>query len=203
MKQHPILFSTPMVQAILQGNKTQTRRIKNLNQVNECPEKWNFKEMDTIITLNNKHIHGAIFSLNETSHRIINGCPYGNLGDILWVRETWKNNNFPQCGGYYEYKADCDYPEAKFNKGIWKPSIHMPKSACRIWLLITDIRVERLQSISEQDAIAEGAMTLTPSDNLPAIVRYHMLWDIINGPDSWTQNPWVWVIEFKRVEKPC
>ena len=170
IKQKPILFSTEMVRAILDRRKTQTRRI--------------LKEIK-----------------NE-------GCPYGKIGDRLWVREPFcdadpayfdKKGNLVQ----YAYKAD-NYPIGTFK---WKPSIFMPKKASRITLEITNIRVERLNDISEQDAIAEGVEECDDKyhddcqyGSIGNICSYKTLWESINGQGSWGQNPWVWVIEFKRVE---
>lgn len=200
MKQHPILFSTPMVQAIIEGRKTQTRRIMNFCKMPDYRDlelaiEPVYRELKTY----DDGTFRAIFDTNEDPFSEV--CRYGKVGDILWVRERYFHH--PKNEGDYHYFADYENP-LSFKGTGWKshPSIHMPKSACRLWLQITDIRVERLQEISEQDAIAEGALTITPSDDLPAVVRYHMLWDIINGPESWIQNPFVWVIEFKQIAKP-
>jgi len=178
MKNVPILFSTTMVQAILNGSKTMTRRVvKNFAATYECP--------------------------------------YGQIGDVLWVRETHQYTdaslNF-QPG--YVYKAtDPDWETMEGWK--WNPSIHMPKAACRLWLKVTNVRVERLQDISEEDAIAEGIERINPEGLLafksyavdyPATVfpyvSFQTLWHKINGRESWEANPWVWVIEFEPCEMP-
>lgn len=203
MKQHPILFSTPMVQAILEGRKTQTRRIMKFCKMPDYRDlelaiEPVFRELKTY----DDGTFRAIFDTNEDSFSEV--CRYGHVGDILWVRETWTKALFT-IGGESTFLYKATEGKVKLEEGgfaKYKPNIHMPKVACRIWLQVTDIRVERLQSINEQDAIEEGALTITPSDDLPAVVRYHMLWDIINGPDSWNQNPFVWVIEFKKIAKP-
>lgn len=177
MKTHPIIFSTPMVQAILAGRKTMTRRV--------C-----------------KH-EGAI---KYASHPLIPketkwlNCPYGyEIGDVLWVRESF---------GYYSntlfYKSDDSLAAEK-----WKPSIHMTKSACRLFLEVVSIRVERLQEITYQDIIKEGMPKYFSEPSPSAWFEY--LWDSINGkktsgsrlPSSdYKSNPFVWVIEFKRIDKP-
>lgn len=176
MKERPILFSAPMVRALLEGRKTQTRRIVKL------PAKDGSGD------------NRFVFDDAEGRKRFID-CPYGEPGDRLWVRETWRP---AQVDGMAWYAATCgDETHER-----WKPSIHMPRWASRITLEITGVRVEQLQDISESDAIAEG---VTPSD-MKAIScldrnyhAYFMLWESINGSGSWDLNPWVWVIEFRRI----
>lgn len=124
-------------------------------------------------------------------------CPYGNIGDLLYVRETWALVN----GCDYFYKAGFK-PNVVFqNVGElkWKPSIHMPKDAARIWLEITGVRVEALQNISSRDAVLEGM----PENGQPFVGQFKNLWCKINGVGSWDQNPFVWIVEFKKVTKPC
>lgn len=186
MKTTPILFSTPMVQAILAGTKNQTRRIVK----------------DKLLQTNTNEFEEEEFLLLTTKD-----SPYGSVGDILWVRETFhkiKHN-------YFIYKANHDHQAMK-----WKPSIFMPKEACRIFLKITSVRAERLQKISGEDAINEGIEVIHNSTvavyqkyNLKEklgttnpILSYQTLWEKINGAESWNTNPFVWVIEFERVEKP-
>ena len=182
IKERPILFSGPMVRAILEGRKTQTRRI-----------------VKDGIPLGN---------WNET----LNKCPYGKPGERLWVRETWA----PVTIGY-AYKADGVYIEES-PVWKWKPSIHMPRVASRILLEITDIRVECLQEISEEDAKAEGLRRFAKFgveewggvEAHPQVKNhfrwydkpieaFKQLWEHINGRESWKQNPWVWVVEFKMI----
>ena len=206
MKQRPILFSTPMVEAILNQTKTQTRRIVKGIEI------FNNK------TQTNSSIKRDIKNKNIT-------CPYGRVGDVLWVRETWqKRNENAIKEGFEKY-----YYKASFNgcsDAGWKPSIYMPKDAARIFLQITDIRIERLQEITNEDAKAEGIIKLLVDNELP-IPRieyknylnpykhhslpetwntpYHSfqsLWESINGSDSWELNPFVWVVEFKQIAKP-
>jgi len=176
MKERPILFSGAMVRALLDGSKTQTRRA-----VKGAPLDW-------------LEMYG--FTPEFVANSGNGMCRYGQPGDRLFVRETWlKTNPFSDGGLHtYGYRAT---DEAEFPDAIWKPSIHMPRIASRITLEITSVRVERLQDISEADAQAEGVYT---DPACPAYDAYQTLWDQINGPDSWAENPWVWVIEFKRVQ---
>ncbi|WP_417200083.1 hypothetical protein [Bizionia sp.] len=205
MKYIPILFSTNMVQAILEGRKTQTRRVIK-----------NFPNSDEAINLKDVYEHSPEY-FYEVS-------PYGKPGDILWVRETFRKvNHYGFDYEFHQYKAGgtsahCEVIDMDqlLHDDKWKPSIHMPKAACRIFLKITDVRVERLQDISEQDAIAEGIEKLGASfgyrnylnkAGLPVswYSSYHSfqsLWENINGSDNWKSNPWVWVISFERTTKP-
>ena len=189
-----------MVQAILRGEKTQTRRIikpQPTAQLIECGTGKKYWAINPD-KLNSEYFH----------HN------YGMVGDILWVRETY----MPLTLGF-AYNADGIWNE-KFSGVRWKPSIFMPKEACRIKLKINNIRVERLNDISESDAIQEGVdrwieerMRSKPvhykvyyhekgdesSFSSCPIVSYETLWQSINGEDSWKLNPWVWVIEFERI----
>ncbi len=211
MKERPILFSTEMVKAILDDRKTQTRRV-----IKPQPEKgrsyfgWIMPERNHIAF----GYENRIFSWHK--------FPYGQPGDVLWVRETFRKSDFPDYEGKYEFKANCNNPDANYNNGIWKPSIHMPKAAARIWLEITDVKVERVQDISYNDAIAEGIESWPspihkgrtsyqdyldpgkPGIDCPCVTpyfSYFSLWSKINGTESWDANPWVWVITFKVLSK--
>lgn len=200
-KETPIIFSTLMVQAILSRTKTQTRRI--IKPQPDDSGLWNDDKyprgLDSLLT-------GWNGVTDDTAESKEFKCPYGKVSDILWVRETFlilpPNMVF--------YKADIENKAT----GKWKPSIFMPKIACRIRLKITNIRVEKLQDISEEDAIAEGIIAVQrpggfgfglkkewdykfPLHERTPIDAYRMLWDKINGKHSWDTNPWVWVIEFK------
>ena len=199
MRRHPILFSTEMVKAILEGRKTQTRRIiKSRHESGMFAVSTAKYEPDAVGYYHNR----CVDSLDWDEGTVDGGgilCPYGEVGDILWVREGWR-----YAGGYeskpdysvmdisqFVYKADEEW------NGPFKPSIHMPKNACRIFLEITDIKVERLQDISESDCCKEGC-------GLPVLRDYKKpkfaaLWKSINGDESWDKNPWVWVIEFKVI----
>ena len=194
-----------MVQAILDGSKTQTRRIKGLEEVNYNPDEWIYDGFEF-------GLHHFKLSYSTGHHPQINErkptikCPYGELGDVLWVRETWQTLGDQYGEGIeYAYKADIKEDD-KFSEGlIWKPSIHMPKAACRIFLKVKSIRVERLQDISEEDAEAEGVMPCTlnsQTGNYCYKYGFIKIWHQINGEASWNTNPFVWVIEFERCEKP-
>lgn len=194
MKEKPILFSDPMVRAILDGTKMQTRRVAKP-----------VKHPD----LGNLYEPGALVLEREPQHVIDRSCPYGQPGDRLWVREAFAHvldDKFGPVPDSIVYRADegnSDWPHG------WRPSIHMPRLASRILLEITGVRVERLQEISEADAIAEGIIDGgkywygnpgKPAHKIAGPVNaYRDLWESINGPGAWAANPWVWVIEFKRV----
>lgn len=200
MKNTPILFSTPMVLAILDDIKSQTRR-----EVKGPDPK------DTFIHSTNG-IWYSFMPFGETKSKYIFNIknPYGNAGDKLWVRETVSKHTV---NGKYVYKASIDnlLPEEK--QGIiWKPSIHMEAWQARIFLTICNIRVERLLDISDLDAMAEGIKEYSKDgivskywineslswNDMPRSPReaYFKLWDEINGKDSHKKNPWVWVITF-------
>lgn len=239
----PILFSTPMVLAILEDRKTQTRRTKGLEKINENPDNWKFDRYAVDMAFNKI---GIIFSNdNEEIH-----IPFkANIGDVFWVRETFEyfESNYNPHGNpldknstvKIQFKADRkvseEFPiegikalkafaEIQNLKSIFKPSIFMPKPACRIFLKIKNIRVERLQEISEKDAIAEGIIEILPQAypqyrewknylnpynphgykshyNNP-INSFCSLWHSINGKGSWNANPFVWVYELEKIEKP-
>lgn len=209
-KEHPILFSTPMVEAILAGRKVMTRRTNNLKKISlgateiVRSEKW-AKQGDWVARFKYEN------TIDQYEVTDVIRCPYGTVGDILWVRETWLYNDDVTIP--YAYKADYNNEYQKKMKGHWKPSIHMPKAAARIWLAITDVSVERLQDISEEDAISEGIQELKArhDDGERYWINYmqiddvfwnakhsfHSLWENISGAQSWDDNPWVWAIEFK------
>lgn len=193
MKEKPIIFSTEMVKAILDGRKTQTRRVIKPQPVN-CgivfPQglSRNFFFQDDYY--------------NEPEHSVgeYRKCPYGFVGDRLWVRETWTGDVW--CG--YAYKADgtmlpIDCGEIEFTR--WKPSIHMPRRVSRINLLVKNIRVERIQGISEEDAISEGCKDYVGIYYSSCRHNFINLWNSINEKRGygWNVNPWVWVIEFSKI----
>lgn len=199
-KERPIIFSGPMVRAILDGNKTQTRRVVKPQPVDlqwgPGAEPW------------------------DASTGYALRCPYGNQGDRLWVRETWVP--FEQDGPKALYRADADEDgtipylctgAGGFGGGVcnatidrWRPSVYMPRWASRITLEITGIRLELLHRISEADAIAEGCPLVNPDPFIPgyggssASGWFSQLWESIHGNDSWLANPWVWVVEFRPLE---
>lgn len=217
MKERPILFSGHMVRAILEGRKTQTRRVWKLPKWAEWDCIQGGEESGSLIP-KDPALRGW-YSVDEVA------CPYGQIGDRLWVRESFamhtKGADALQ-GTEYDapwYRADSDSYGLLGHDGLgpvyaedleWKPSIHMPRTACRIILEITGLRVERLTAISEADSLAEGikegigdfagcyccgpAMSGTTASEC-----YSRLWDAINGHGAWEENPWVWIVEFKRV----
>lgn len=232
MNFHPILFSTTMVQAILEGRKTMTRRI--IKPQPTSGESWQS------VLANNPHDHNWRDAFTNSKIK----CPYGQLGDILWVRETWapflrdtetepgyqELIKFAADGAEFPFKHLKDFSEQGWHN---RPSIHMPKAACRIFLKIKSIKVERLQNISVGDAVDEGIeFWNVDSDRFRggelvadfknymwrddekyedyffpayanAIDSFKSLWQKINGIESWQANPWLWVVEFERTEKPC
>ncbi|HBR33746.1 MAG TPA: hypothetical protein DD734_03870 [Firmicutes bacterium] len=200
MKEWPILFSAPMVRAILDGHKTQTRRVIDKDVSNRF-------DIDTDGTA-----FAYIDQATGDSYKPHDICIY-KPGDILWVRETWcdiydiRGMNLPprpikECDTFY-YKADYNF-DAPVLK--WRPSIHMPKRAARIWLEVKDVRVERVQDIRPEDCESEGIDDWCddgihdPSDALRK--QFHNLWDAINTKRGygWDANPWVWAIEFTMKE---
>lgn len=226
MKTKPILFSTPMVQAIINGTKTQTRRTKGLDNLNKNPDWFRYDGISNYIDHLYKHYFELVDLQGEPKEQYTSVDAYVKAGDILWVRETFADATLGEklSPKTVAYKADYTNEENNLpkNKGIWKPSIFMPKEACRLWLKVTDVSVERLQDISEDDAIAEGARGSIPIDKLCKHVdrcknRYmhetlnnmsgHQLgfldiWADINGLEYWFANPWVWVYKFERCEMP-
>ncbi len=211
MNDYPILFSGEMVRAILEGRKTQTRRVMKPQpsaDFSPITVEW---YAPTVEGRDGEEQPGTeIFGVygDEEGYR----CPYGAPGDRLWVRETWLLD-----GNVYLYKAN-------FGKGVlsdswqghWKPSIHMPRVASRITLEIVKVRVERVKDITRSDAILEGVSNVWSWDAgrnaehpehfsrallNPYVANYSVLWDKINAARGlgWDVNPWVWVIEFKQV----
>ena len=196
MKERPILFSGPMVRAILEGRKTQTRRVVKPQPPTAFVTVRVEDGTQASWCLRNQ----SAFDLPESAADWLTlRCPYGVPGDRLWVRETWGSctTNGTVCSGY---RADVALrPEIEAGVDRWRPSIHMPRWASRLLLEVKAVRVERLQEISEDDAFAEG---ISGGDWLGNPVgTYRELWDSINAKrgHSWESNPWVWVVEFERV----
>jgi hypothetical protein len=181
MKERPILFKPEMVRAILEGRKTQTRRVVKGIQIDGL-------------------MAAAAVTLRPSL--AISLCPYGVVGDRLWVREVWSiaEKKFDPEVSRIVYRADGvdPLPDAT-GRARWRPSIHMPRAASRLTLEVTEVRIERLHDISEEDARAEGVRPDPFRRTYTAINSFHVLWIDINGIDSWDSNPWVWVICFKKV----
>ena len=234
MKERPILMQTSMAEATLAGRKTQTRRMTGLDIINKNPDRW--VAASTYVNAKGEFIQ--VFNHKDHIDSIVDfKYPYGKPGDVLWVRESFFIDHNPidkTCKhDTVTYKAgllhrdvrrkgvayseadikemcqegwhDSDYPDGAIK---WKPSIHMPKAAARIWLQVTDIRVERLQSISDKDAISEGIMEIEPDEAykfdiddagscLSANSAFRSLIQSIHGPEIWKHNPWVWVVQFE------
>ena len=192
----PILFNTEMVRAILDGRKTCTRRI--CKDANECtvPD-MDFYNSDRRTYAVHNFVDKEHTEQLSTAERT---CPICT-GDILYVRETWKEA--PK--GYYYYEDWQKDDIADVTK--WNPSIHMPKEAARIWLKVTDVRVERLQEIPGEDLIKEGIDLFQSNYVRVAFDKFTNIWNYtIKKSDldryGWNANPWVWVIEFELCEKP-
>lgn len=250
----PILFSAPMIQAILEGRKKQTRRIiKNPSKI-ESDDNFEVVERCHLITaksglrkidVGNPYLWPEIYDHHRKDKEVDNyihlDCPYGQTGGALWVRETFsithqsQGHEYPEVeiedadfipknceGAYWKpcYHADWTRDETVEDRGFkWRPSIHMPRWINRITLEIKDIRVERLQDISEEDAEAEsivqfankgyahyGAILVDRNRIFQtdiefvgdtAVEAFRLLWQSINGSDSWNKNPWVWIVEFE------
>lgn len=235
MKERGVIFNGEMVRAILDGRKTQTRRIMKVQPKPSKSRPGDFwfssKKLESMVHVSdlapgNSPI--ADYHLFIQEHC----CPFGAVGDRIWVRETarceWQRGDFKDAA--FEtgvtYKADGErqsFRSAEQHKTFprrshaangdlaWHPSIHMPRWASRIMLEITDVRVERLNSMHDVDAMREGIQNLTTCSHsdfgIPGVVNaqhpvraFQLLWESIYGTDSWHANPWVWVIEFKRVE---
>ncbi|EPN8209765.1 TPA: hypothetical protein ACPZQA_004513 [Yersinia enterocolitica] len=203
MNEKPILFNSEMVNAILSGRKTQTRRIikvqpsehfhpQNIHGAMDFTAHWytpGVIDKDGYLQPARKDVFGVADEDEGYT------CPLGAVGDQLWVRET-----FGDCGVRLVYRADSDDGAACIVKR-WTPSIHMPRWASRINLLITGVRVERLQAITLGDICKEIGCGLY--DFRPATYGFQVwekLWKSIYGEENWEANPWVWVINFERME---
>lgn len=213
MKERGMIFNGEMVRAILDGRKTQTRRIMKPQPADDIargvfpnPNAFGWKS-------SLKHKYGS-----ATAHF----CPFGKPDDRIWVRETWARYNIDQNSHDIAYRATtpADWPE----EGRWRPSIHMPRWASRILLEITGVRVERLHAADESDLLDELGDMLEDCDSVagkafnhaehyaiagvpvglcPEMHGFKAWWDKVNGDGCFDSNPWVWVIEFKRVEVNC
>ncbi|ECC3484764.1 hypothetical protein ACW50_21025 [Salmonella enterica subsp. enterica] len=206
MKERGMIFNGEMVRAILDGRKTQTRRIMKNQPAGDYPETPALiRNVGTGFQWHGLYGESSIFN-----------CPLGSIGERIWVRETFRVHSRATDVATLVYRASVRnswteqthrVPVSVCNKPAtpekWTPSIHMPRWASRLLLEITDVRVERLHSISEEDAQAEGVQPacyeITPPEAAYR-VSFGEVWRGIYGEESWEANPWVWVIKFKRVE---
>jgi len=209
-KEHPIIMSAESVRAILDGQKTQTRRVikpqpvPTLEKICLVSDRWEIGQEGYV----------PADQRNTWQCNTVIKCPYGKVGDRLWVRETWDFramkgacavNRIVIIGYEADDTAKAVHVPLGYNPVVHRKkrsSIHMPKWAARIWLEITNVRVERIKDIDENDACAEGCELYTPETNLGPERTFQRLWDSINKKRGfgWEVNPWVWVVEFKRVE---
>lgn len=203
MREKPILFSEEMIRAILAGEKTQTRRV-----IKPQPKYDHFSHIGAGLT----GLWCGYLYLDDPAWEA--RCPYGKTGDQLWVRETFAT---PSKWDQYKpselldnwlrpdqlvYKATERYPDGDYYK--WRPSIFMPRWASRIQLQVESVRVERIQEISEKDALAEGTMhNGFVSKTVSEVAVFKGLWDEINERRGygWEKNPWVWVVEFSMIQE--
>lgn len=214
MRERPILFSGPMVRAILDGRKTQTRRVVyGISPLN----KYEGIIVGTV-PQERANLGKHNWADHETGESINALCPYGEAGDRLWVRETFASRVFDEHETptlakrkhYTMYRANGGDPADPMNwhnfGGRWKPAIHMPRWASRLTLGITAVRVERLQAITEDDSKAEGCDALVVDGVVECGRRksvYRDLWDKLNAKRGfgWATNPWVWVLEFRPLTR--
>lgn len=243
IKERPILFSAPMVRAILENRKTVTRRIVKSQYLDG---QWSVRPTES--PRHERHSHDWWLPTGSQPYAALPPCPYGQVGDRLWVREAWQADAQLDAvapremsqGEPIRYPADEAVRQtgcAMISPGKIRPSIHMPRWVSRILLEITDVRVERLKDISDEQAQAEGCFFTdygkrcfhggngwNDAGDCPAVVGHQQregwmwdkttsheqclgsarhafgnLWNKVNGPDAWDSNPWVWVVEFKRV----
>ena len=218
MRERPIIFNGPMARAMLAGDKTQTRRTKGLeyfSRPDNDPDGW------WCVRAADGH---AYMAYKQSPHERAVHCPYGQPGDRIWVREAVRGEEQASGIDGVRYLADDAFIPIKDSsasaeawlalhqyrrkRGATVPPIHMPRWTCRLVLEVTRVRVERLQAINHMDAIAEGVglnpsaaevtMATPTGESLPRVM-FRALWEQINGVGAWEANPWVWVVEFRRV----
>lgn len=215
MTEKPILFSGEMVKAILDGRKTQTRRISGLRDANKHPDAWEHVRLGDLGYMAKKRARGKYGATFQSKPGAIEPntisicpqiCPYGRPGDFLWVRETWQY--CPECGlpNWKAYANDsghaCQHCDG-FLSPKWKPSIHMFREDSRITLRVTAVRVERVQDISIADVLKEGVLPEHDVygfvDDMTTFHEFEILWNSINAKRGfgWEVNPWVWCITFE------
>lgn len=225
MKERPIIFSAESVRAILDGRKTQTRRLVKPQPPQDCAPICIGAFNPTVIGRDGEALPGPeIFGAYDDDGEWGARCPYGAPGDRLWVRETWRYEDFDLDDGVWYaavgFRADDSHTSFRYHvsrgsgeRTGWRSPIHMPRWASRIALEVLAVRVQRLQKISEEDAIAEGmrfdgtyyaggphSIKGTPKAFHLATQAFADLWDSINARRApWESNPWVWVIQFRKV----
>lgn len=219
MRERPILFSGPMVRALLDGRKTQTRRV--MKQAVGPSLSVGIDDETAVAELSWLYGDGPGHEVHERIQKV--PCPYGAPGDRLWVRETCRAEELPDGLDGVRYSADRAFVAIpgsaadrwiglnayRGQKGAVVPAIHMPRWASRITLEVTGVRLERLQRITEEDAEAEGTapawIDADDNETVHAAAKptyrqgFARLWRDINGAESWSANPWVWVVEFKVI----
>ena len=217
-----MLYSTPMVQAVLEKRKRVTRRTYGLQNINIEPDKWKFDDFK--YTRSSKGNFQVARFVDSLGHVELIKNPFGLYGDILWVRETYSLHGRPDISKTkYIYKSDKSENVAEIIR--WRASIHMPREACQLFLIRKDVRLERLQDITEDSAISEGVKRtqrgnyLNYQDERSEVTQFiyncatakhsfRTLWDELNGNKfedrftRWASNPWVWVVEFTVCENP-
>ena len=202
MTEKPILFNTEMVKAILDGRKTQTRRLVKPSHRGAAGFNVCFSKATGEFT--------GVYDWDDEESMYDDRTPAPcQPGDVLWVRETWVKDV-----GRYMYKANYSDTEKFYMNGreikiVWRPSIHMPKAAARLFLRVTSVRIQRLQEITSGEAVAEGIKSnlRTSSEAADALIAFEELWNSTVKPADlpyygWGANPWVWVIEFERCDRP-
>ncbi|MEI9613181.1 hypothetical protein [Atlantibacter hermannii] len=203
MKERGMIFNGEMVRAILDGRKTQTRRIMKPQPTPCTLQKgghwWPSNVFKTMLHIEEEMQNGK----GGWGGLVGDACPFGDVGDRIWVRETFATGLSTKSTLAYRatHKRE-DLEDGFYDTIKWTPSIHMPRWASRITLEITDVRVERLASISQEDAAKEGypANPEPYGGSMDKWLWFRQLWDSIYPEQSFSHNPWVWVIEFKRVE---
>lgn len=244
MKETGLIFSQPMVIATNEGLKHVTRRLRGLEHLNENPDSWAVcRPLDWLENVKGGGVQefpgrtGASWIALKDNLGITDGgyyvfsCPFGEVGDRIWMRETWSEEKDVHGIGTihsYFYKAGSEMRDADtlqvlddfgvaYDRLKWKPSIHMPRVACRTILELVSIGLERLQEITEESAESEGVYWygspspgvnsfrnyLVPESEdigvLSATYSFETLWCSLHSEDSWLHNPWVWVLKFKKV----
>jgi len=215
MEERPIIFSALLIPGLLDGSKTQTRRTRGLEEINKNPDRWEYMRTNA----DGRALFWVVTDDPEPDIEkrvILVNCPYGQVGDRLWVRETY----YPCLDEDQHLRGDCVYKTDEdahiVSKGEWRSPMFMPRWASRILLEITEVRVERLQEISEADAIAEGVERDNYNESqgwrnyfsvgclsVSAVESFYSLWNRINWKRGLNAgvNPWVWVLGLRRVSE--